>query len=716
MNNTNFSTAKFFAFPRPAACNTRGSMGQPMVFQQDKTDCGPAALAMIAAFHKKRVSIARLRESAGTDRHGTNLAGLKAAAEQVGFRAHAVRASRETLETMDRTSLPAVAHWRERNRNHFVVLYEMSPKQITIGDPASGLRRLTPDEFHRNWSGVLLLLSPTSRLNDTINSGSSFRHLFSLLLPHYRLFLDALIAAVLMTILGLTSSLFIQALVDFVFVLGRTPALNWLGLGMLLVTLARAGFLGLRSYLLAHLSRRIDADTVLGYHRHLLGLPLTFFNSRRTGEILSRLNDAVKIRTAISGTTLSVIVDSLLVLTTAAIMSWFDWKLALRSLELVPALIGLIWLFNKPMKQCQRSAMEKCAEVESQVVETIGSIQTIKAFRAESIAQLRTETCFAEMLDASFQSQILAAHSTTLSSLIIGISTVGLLWFGGHEVLTGVLTIGQLMAFYAMLGMILGPVERLANANQSIQEAIIAAGRLGEVLELDPEIKRQHSRAIDRPISGSIQFQNVTFRYGSRPPIFEELNLEIKSGECLGIIGESGCGKTTLVQLLGRFLEPAAGQILIDGIDITHYAFECLRREIAFVPQDIVMLNGTIADNIRLGRPDATASEIRAAADAANVAEFVEAFPDGYDTIVGERGRALSGGQRQRIAIARAILSDPSVLVLDEPTSHLDSQSELAVQSLLDQRRAIRTTIVVSHRPVNVSRIVDLSELSRGTV
>jgi ATP-binding cassette, subfamily C, bacteriocin exporter len=685
-------------------------MRRPMIHQQDATDCGPAALAMVAAYHKKRVSIARLRESAGTDRYGTNLAGLKTAAEHVGFRTRAVRASREVLEQIP---LPAVAHWREGNRSHFVVVYGVSSKRITIGDPASGLRKLTREEFHRNWSGVLLLMTPTARLNDLTNSRSSFRRLFSVLLPHYRLFLDALIAAVLMTILGLTSSFFIQALVDFVFVLGRTPALNWLGLGMLLVTLARAGFLGLRSYLLAHLSQRIDADTVLGYHRHLLGLPLTFFYSRRTGEILSRLNDAVKIRVAISGTTLSVIVDSVLVLATASIMAWLDWKLTLRSLELVPPLIGAVWLLNKPMRQHQRAAMEKAAEAESHMVETIQSIHTIKAFRAESEVQLRSEARFAEMLDASFHSQYLAAHSTTLSSLMVGLSTTGLLWFGGHEVLAGVLTIGQLMAFYTMLGMVVGPVERLANANQCIQEAIIAANRLGDILELDAEIKSQLPNAVDRPIAGSIQFRNVTFRYGSRPPIIQNLNLEIKAGECLGIIGESGCGKTTLVHLLGRFLQPAAGQILIDGINITDYSFQCLRRQIAFVPQDIVLLNGTIADNIRLGRPDATNGEIRRAAEAANLIEFVDRFPRRYDTIVGEQGRALSGGQRQRIAIARAILSDPTILVLDEPTSHLDSQSELAVQSLIDQRQGIRTTIVVSHRPVNVTRLVDLNEVLR---
>jgi ABC-type bacteriocin/lantibiotic exporter with double-glycine peptidase domain len=310
------------------ACINPAVMRYPIILQHDATDCGPAVLAMLAAYHRKRISIARLRELAGTDREGTNLAGLGAAAEEIGFEARAVRGTREALAQV---ALPAVAHWRENDRNHFVVLYRVTKKRIIIGDPAGGLRKLSPEDFHKNWTGVLLLLTPTARLRAVIKSKSSFSRLCSLLLPHHRLFLDALVAAVLMTILGLTSSFFIQALVDFVFVLGRKPALNWLGLGMLLVALSRAGFLGLRSYLLTNLSQRIDADTMLGYHRHLLGLPLTFFYSRRTGEILSRINDAIKIRIAISATTLSVIVDSLLVVTTAAVMTWLNWELTLRS-------------------------------------------------------------------------------------------------------------------------------------------------------------------------------------------------------------------------------------------------------------------------------------------------------------------------------------------------------------------------------------------------
>ena len=680
-------------------------MGYPIIRQHDVTDCGPAALAMVASYYGKRLSVARLRESAGTDLHGTNLAGLCNAADQAGFRACAVRA---TIEAIQQVALPAIGHWLENGRNHFVVLYHASAKRIIIGDPAVGLRKLPMLEFQKNWTGILLLLTPLPRLREVIQARGSFSQLYALVSPHRRLFCDALVAAVLMTFLGLTSSFFIQALVDFVFVLGRAPALNWLGLGMLLVTIARIAFLALRSHLLAQLGLKIDAQTILGYHRHLLALPLSFFYSRRTGEIVSRLNDAIKIRIAVSATTLSIIVDSVLLLTTATVMAYVNWSLTLKCMLFVPALAAVIWLLNKPMKRHQRIAMEKGAEVEATMVETIGSIYTIKAFRAESRLQLLAEGRFTEMLEAAFRSQKLSVHSATLSSLMAALSTLSLLWFGGRQVLAGVLTVGELMALHTMLGTILGPVERLANANQSIQDAIIAAERLGEVLELDQELKLQRASAIDHKIEGFITFEDVTFRYGAQRPVLENFSLSIDQGDSIGIVGKSGRGKTTLVHLLLRFIEPASGRIRIDGIDIKDYTYECLRREIAVVPQDVVLFNGTIADNIRFGRPTATPAEIRAAAKAAYADDFVDRLALGYDTIVGERGLTLSGGERQRIAIARAVLANPSILVLDEPTSQLDVQSEHAVQSLIDQRRGVRTTIVISHRPLLVSRTIHL--------
>ena len=675
-------------------------MRYPIIQQHDATDCGPACLSMIGAFHGRRLSLAVLREMAATDRHGTTLAGLITAAEAAGFTARPVRATPDALAKLP---APSIAHWH----NHYVVLYKLTRRHAIIGDPAAGLRRLPLEEFHKHWTGVLLLLSPSPALRANVQSPSSFARLVRLLHPHRRLFMDALLAAVLMTLLALTSSFFIQALVDFVFVLGRKPTLNLLTLGMLLVLCARTAFQALRTYLLAHLSLRVDAETVLGFHRHLLGLPLPFFLRRKAGEILSRMNDAIKIRVAVTAATLSIIVDGLLVTITAAVMFWLDWRLAAASLGLTPLLAGVIWFTNKPMKRYQRLAMERAAEVEGIAVETLGAIQTIKACRAEARVQSRTEARFTEMLEANYRTQVLSLGAGVASTLAAGLSTLSLLWVGGRFVLDGDVSVGRLMAFYSLLGTVLGPVERLANVNQPILDAVVAGDRLGEILELDTELSRQRASAIDRRIDGAIEFSDVSYRYGPKNVTFR-----VDAGECVGIAGESGCGKTTLVNLLCRFLEPVSGRISIDGIDVMDYTLECLRREIAVVPQDIVLMNGSLAENIRFAVPGATPADIRAAGRLARLDAVAGKLPLGYDTIVGERGMSLSGGERQRVAIARALLAAPAILVLDEPTAHLDAESAVAVEEILDSRRGLRTTIVISHHPLGVDRTVEVSRES----
>jgi len=683
------------------------AMRYPVILQHDATDCGPAALATVSAFYKKRCSLARLREAAGTDRQGTTVAGVVAAAEDIGFSARAVRAA---MDALPNAPMPAIAHWRENGRNHFVVIFKPGSKRIVIGDPAYGLRYVGIDAFRERWTGVLLILMPTSRLKDVVNRPNSFLRLCGFLLPHRRLFLDALLAAVLMTLLNLSTSFFIQSLVDFVFVLGRRPALNWLILGMLAVLFARTVFQGLRTYLLAHLSLRIDAETVLGFHRHLIELPPAFFLKRRTGEILSRLNDAVKIRMAVSATTLSIIVDSLLVITTAAVMACIDFRLTAATLALLPIPGVVVWLINKPMKQCQRAAMEKAADVESQIIETAGAIHVIKSCRAEAQFNSRLESRFDAVLEATYRTQMFAMTASLLSSLATGLSGISLFWFGGRQVLAGVLSVGQLMGFYGLLGSILAPVERLANANQTILDAVVAADRLGEVLELETEAGRQRANAVDRPLDGDIVFSAVTCRYAARKAVIENFSASIHAGECVGIIGESGAGKSTLVNLLARFIEPDAGRVTIDGIDVQDYALSCLRREIVYVQQDVVLIAGSIADNIRIGKPSATAEEVRSAGRRARVDSFTEKLTVGYDTIVGERGLSLSGGERQRVALARAILLDPAILVLDEPANHLDAQSERALQDLIDSRKGRRTTIVISHRPLQFDRVIRIEE------
>ncbi len=609
---------------------------------------------MVAAHYGKRQSIARLREKAGTDRQGTNLAGLIQAAQDVGFEARGVRATPEGLSEI---TLPAIAHWSEDGRNHFVVVFKQTSRRITIGDPALGVRKLTPEEFKEHWTGILILLKPTLNLRDL--STPSVAKLWSLVGHHRKLFLDALLAAVLLTILGLASAFFIQLLVDFVFLVGAESTLNWLGLGMLLVLGARVAFHGLRAYLIAHLSHRIDADVVLGYHHHVLGLPLDFFWTRRTGEILSRLSDAMKIRMAISGTGLSAIVDGVTLVLTSLVMFILHWQLALASLALLPILVIVLWALTGPMKHAQRTAMERAAHFESHAVEVIGAIDTVKAFRAEDRMRLRGEVRFSEMVDATFRAEIFALHGSILSTFLTGLSSLALLWIGGREVLAGNLTVGQLMALSTMLGTIVGPVERLAAANRSIQDALVAGERLGEIFEIDAEEKHDLEMKIERPIEGSVEFQNVSFRYGNRLPVIENQTFSIEKGECCRIVGASGSGKTTLVRALGRFLKPDTGRVLIDGIDVGDYTLESLRRQVGYVSQDGHILSVSIADNIRLGRADAPATEVRRAAGLAGASEFIEQLPLGYNSLVGERGTTLSGGERQRLLLARAILVNP---------------------------------------------------------
>jgi ABC-type bacteriocin/lantibiotic exporter with double-glycine peptidase domain len=680
-------------------------VGYRVVYQQDANDCGPACLAMVSAYYGKRQSIARLRQEAGTDRQGTNLAGMLQAATQAGFRARGVRTGPQGLAEVP---LPAIAHWLENGRNHFVVVFKRGPRRVTIADPALGVRRLAPQTFANHWTGILLLLRPTPQLRDLSTPGIS--RLVSLLRHHRRLLVDALFAAVLMTILGLSSSFFIQVLVDYVFLVGANPTMNWLGLGMLLVLGGRVTFLGLRAYLLAHLSHRIDADIVLGYHHHLLGLPLDFFRTRRTGEILSRMTDAMKIRVALSTTGLSVIVDSATFVLTSALMCLLHWKLAVASLLPLPLLVVALAVLTSPMKRAQRRAMERAAQFETHTVETIGSIETIKAFAAEAPTRQRAEIRFMEAIASGFRAEMFSLHASTSAALLTGASSLCLLWVGGRAVLASDLSVGQLMALYTMLATVIAPVERLASANASVQDALVAAERLGEVFDVDSEVVHRPQMEINRTIKGSVRFDNVSLRYGICPPVIQNWTLDIEAGECCRIVGPSGSGKTTLLRSLARLVTPESGRILVDGIDVQGYALEALRRQVVYVAQDSAILSTSIGENIRLGRPDATAEEILEAARHTGAHSFIQKMPLGYNTVVGERGATLSGGERQRLVLARAMLNSPPILILDEPMNHLDGACRAAVHDIIERRRRERrTTIFVSHEslPADITVNID---------
>ncbi|MGE4002381.1 MAG: peptidase domain-containing ABC transporter [Planctomycetaceae bacterium] len=668
------------------------------VRQVDGSDCGAAALATIARHYGVKFGLQAVRDLAGTDRVGTNLLGLVGAAERMGLSAKAVKGSYEALAG---APLPAIAHVKSaEGYGHFVVLYRAGRKKVVIADPARGVVKLSRTAFTEMWTGYLLLMAPNETFAQKKAQGSTGRpalRFFGLLGAHCGVLLEAVICAVLMTLLGISTSYFVQHLVDSVLVRGEIRLLNALGVGMAAILLFRTLFGVVRQYLLAYVGRKVDLSLIAGYARHILSLPMSFFEMRQVGEILSRVNDAGKVRQAISGAALTAAVDGVVVLFTAAVLWMYDARLAAVASVFGPVWFVVVLLHHPATRRRSRESMEASAGLSAHLVEDITGVETIKAFGAQDARTEAGEQRLVSVVQSVFSLQMLGTSLNALGGLLTGAAGLAILWYGGHRVISGALTIGELMFFYTLLGYLLDPLQRLATVNMQFQEALVAVDRLYQVLDLATE-PLDDRKAAFTGVREAIELRDVSFRYGCRRNVLNEFNLRIPAGATVAIVGESGCGKSTLLKLLMRFYDPTQGQIAVDGIDLRDFNMASLREQIGIVSQEPFIVNGSLRDNIALGAPATAMHDIIAAARAAGLEEFINRLPDRYDTMLGERGANLSGGERQRLAIARAILRNPDLLIFDEATSHLDTTTERAIQENLRTVFAGKTVLLVAHR------------------
>jgi ATP-binding cassette subfamily B protein len=501
-----------------------------------------------------------------------------------------------------------------------------------------------------------------------------------------------------MMVLGVSTSYFVQHLVDSVLAHGETRLLNALGIGMLLIAVFRTLFAALRQYLLVHVGRKVDLTLVAGYARHLLGLPLAFFETRRVGEILSRFNDAFKIREAVSGATLTAVVDGTLVVLLLAFLWLSDAPLALVSTAFIPLLLLSVVAHHPPARRCSAEAMEHAAYLSAHLVEDVSAVETVKAFGVERLRAVEGEARLVRFIQSLFSLQKLGISMSSVGTLVTAVAGVVILWYGGYRVVSKALTIGELLFFYTLLAYMLQPLERLASVNLKLQDALVAVDRLYQILDLEMESLGDVQKVPFAGVRDVLELCEVSFQYGCRAHVLEKVNLRIPAGQTVAIIGESGSGKSTLLKLLLGSYRPTEGRILIDGVDLRDFELASLRGRVGLVSQDPFIFTGTLRDNIALGKPEATLEEILGAARAAGLAEFIAGLPERYDTIVGERGTNLSGGQRQRLAIARALLRRPDILIFDEATSHLDTATERAIQHNLRTALAGKTVVLVAHR------------------
>lgn len=684
------------------------------VKQHDITDCGAACLATISKQYGLNLSISKIREVAGTDKQGTNAYGMIKAAEQLGFSAKGVKGNQEAFFT--EFPLPAIAHVVvDGSLLHYVVIHKITKKQIIIADPAKGIVKYTPEEFFKIWTGVLILLVPTSKFQKGNENKGVLSRFFSLMIPQKRLLINIFLSSLMITIFGILASFYFRFIMDDIVPNSTRKTLIALSVGVIVLYIFKAILEAFRYHLMLYLGQKLDIPLILGYYEHVLGLPMNFFGTRKVGEIVSRFTDASKIRDAISSATLTIMIDSLMAVVGGAVLFTQNHTLFFIAVIVVVLYGTIVLAFNKPVKKINEKQMENNAQVTSYLVETLNGIETVKAFHAEDKAQAKTDRLFVKLLRSVFKGGMITNAQQTLTGIVSTIGGTVILWVGVVNVLNGNMTLGSLITFNALLAYFLDPVKNLINLQPTMQTAIVAAERLAEIFDLELEKVQDEKRKLaPASLNLPIRIENLNFRYGTRKLVLENINMTINAGEKIALVGESGSGKTTLTKLLMNFYPWEKGEIFIGDYNLKDINLESLRNRIAYISQDIFLFSGTIRENLELGNEDASMEDIIEACRLSKADEFINNLPLRYETILEENGANLSGGQKQRLAIARALLKKPDILIMDEATSNLDSITEKAIEKTINSLSRNITTIIIAHRLSTIMRCDKIFVMEQG--
>ncbi|MDJ0647899.1 MAG: peptidase domain-containing ABC transporter [Xenococcaceae cyanobacterium MO_188.B19] len=699
-------------FPQPKKPRYQLWRRYPLIEQQSSSDCGAACLGMISQYWGKRFTLNHLRNLAGIGRSGVSLKGLTKTAENLGYQARPVRAS---LNRLVEQKNPWIAHWQG---DHYIVVYWVKGERILVADPAKGKYILSRQEFLAGWTGYALLLTPTECLYQIPNEKRSLGQFFGLLLPYRTLICQIIALSVLIQIFGIISPLFTQIILDQIVVNKNQTTLNVFVIGALLFGLWGMGLSATRNYLLSYFSNRLNLTMVGGFINHAINLPLKFFESRRVGDITTRVGENSKIQQFLLGQVLLSWLNFVTGFIYLGLMLYYNWKLTLLVLGLIPPIVILTLVATPLLRKLSRERFNAAADQNSSLVEMMTGVATVKAVAAEKEIRWRWEDLLTHQINVRFKGQKLAINLGLLSGLINSIGGTALLWYGATLVIQDQLTIGQFVAFNMMKGHIISPVIALVGLWDELQEVLISVERLNDVFGTEPEESPGKQMLSLPTLWGDVRFENVTFRYETEEGrnALQNISFEVKAGQTLAIVGRSGSGKSTLVKLLQGLYYPTSGQIWIDGHDIQHVSPSSLRSQLGVVPQDCFLFSGTILENITLYRPEFTLEQVIDAAKMAEAHGFIQAMPLGYKTKVGERGSTLSGGQRQRIAIARALLGKPKILILDEATSSLDTESEKRFQDNLGRISRECTTFIIAHRLSTVRNADKIIVLDRSYI
>ena len=693
-------------------------MRYTFVKQHDATDCAAACLAMVCLHYKKETTITRLRDLMGTDLKGTNLVGLSKCAKELGFMTQAVKVDEEGFKS--KYTLPAIANIvTKEGMTHFVVVYKVKKRYVIVGDPASDLEKVPMDEFLEQFTGNMLILMPT----DSFEAGSDgtksvFKRYIKLLWPQKKLFVFSVLASIILTVLGIASSMFNKILMDEIlpYKLEDTLLMVLIIFALVSVTKVVIGFV--RSVIMVYLSMKIDIPLMLGYFGHIYKLPMKFFASRKTGDITTRFSDAFTIKNIFTNIALTLIMDIIMTVATGVIL--FNMNINMFTVIAVMTIISvlLVFIFRQPYKNINEEQMRQASILNSQIIEGLRAVETIKGNAVEDIELDNIEREYIRSVRIGLKENMLSNIQNAISSVVSTVGNLVLTYIGVKMVINGDITLGSMMAFTTLSGYFMSPVSRLVGLQLQIQEANISMNRISEILDYETEQESMDGRKYREleSVDEDIVFEHVTFRYGNRRPVLDDVSFRIPKGKKVAIVGSSGSGKTTIAKLLLKYYQPEKGCITVGDSNIEDFSNESLRKAISYMPQNIELFSKNIFDNIRIGKYDATYDEVVEAAKMARADEFISKLPLQYLTYLEEAANGLSGGEKQRIALARALIKKNEFYILDESTSNLDFSTENVIFDTIYNKLADKSMLIIAHRLATIKNCDYIIVMDEGKI
>ncbi len=691
---------------------TKSWRDYPFIQQQSSSDCGAACLAMISQYWGKYLRLYTLRNLAQVDRMGASLQDLAAAAETLGYDVLPVRAS---LDKFDTYAHPWIAHWQGM---HYIVVWKVKSDRLLISDPALGKQWISRPEFIASWTGYALLLNPTERFHTLKSEKVSWGRYGDTLWNYRKLIGPIILSLILVQLFGLAMPLFTQIVIDQIIPRQDFETLNIFVLSFLGLGIWRTVLTAQRQYLLEYIANRIDLNLIGSFINYTLQLPLQFFASRQVEDILSRVPENSKIQLFLTRQTISAIIDVFMVVIYLGLITYYNWQLTCVVLVWLLLIVILTLATTPSLKKAAQEILKESAGHNSAMLEIMTGIVTVKTTASEYPVQMHWEERFQKMLKVRLRGRKLASNWQLIRGLINQIGSTLVLWFGVNMVINGQISLGKFIAFNLLISNITMAVLALVNFWHELPEIQISLEKLADIFASQPEDNSPTPLLVMPTIRGEVHFENVSFGYnpGKYHNTLHNISFQVQPQQTIGIIGRSGSGKSTLMNLLAGLYRPDTGRILIDGQDIALVSPQSLRSQLILVPQECCLFSGTILENITLYSSEFSLEQAIASAKVAEAHSFIQSLPLGYDTKVGERGMMLSSGQKQKIAIARALIRNPRILVLDEATSGLDAESERCLQKNLTRFNSDRTTFIISHRLSSVRHADCIFVLDRGVL